>query len=125
MSGRPSTEAGKSWRLRKQLYGGRKKAPRAFQEHLSGLLQKRGFQACPASPSLYRNADEDMVLTVWVDDGKGTEPKEYCEWAFAGASKGACCLKYTADLGVGSRYKQLQGGVLACVRRHAGDPTVM
>ena len=47
------------------------------------------------------------MLTVWVDDGKGTGPQGYVNGLLQELAK-ELLLKYTADLGVGSRYKHLK-----------------
>ncbi len=71
----PERRTGKLWRLRKQLYG-RRKAPKAWQQHFTAITAELGFIQHGGQPSIFYRPTDDIVMDVHMDDGHAAGPAE-------------------------------------------------
>ncbi len=94
------------WKLKKALYGMRS-APRAWQEHLSQLLEDAGFQRGVAAPTLFYSAKYDTLVDVHVDDIHATGSETGLTYLFA-YLKEHLCIKVSPIHGQDSEYTFLR-----------------
>ncbi len=94
------------WKLKKALYGMRS-APRAWQEHLSQLLEDAGFKRGVAAPTLFYSAKYDTLVDVHVDDIHATGSETGLTYLFA-YLKEHLCIKVSPIHGQDSEYTFLR-----------------